>query len=110
MVLRVVRVTVFLAALAACWGLTLDDSGSTLAGGLVRTAPDLFYNYYVGPGACGGAAVQMYVAPLPVPARVGHTYVPYQPLLPHEFLYRHHRTYYRRNPNGRVTRTVVIWE
>ena len=70
---------------------------------------DLFYNYYVGPYPCGTVAA-MYVSPLPVPANVGHTYTTYQPLMPHEFLYRHHRRYHRYYNEGRgLTRTSVIW-
>ena len=41
---------------------------------------------------------------------VGHTYITYQPLMPHEFLYRHHRCYYRDNgPYAGVTKTWVCW-
>lgn len=71
--------------------------------------PDLFYNYYV-PPTCGGLGAQLYVAPLPVPPHVGHTYYTYQPLMPHEFLYKHHRTYHRYYDDGRgLTRTSVRW-
>jgi hypothetical protein len=71
--------------------------------------PDLFYNYYV-PGTCGGVPAAMYVAPQPVPAWVGHTYYTYQPFLPHELLYQHHRHYYRYYDQGRgLTRTSVSW-
>jgi hypothetical protein len=71
--------------------------------------PDLFYNFYV-PPTCGGVGAQMYLAPVPVPPLVGHTYFTYQPLMPHEFLYRHHRRYHRYYNEGRgLTRTSVIW-
>ena len=71
--------------------------------------PDLFYNFYV-PPTCGGVGAQLYVAPLPVPANVGHTYYTYQPLMPHEFLYQHHRTYHRYYNEGRgLSRTSVHW-
>ncbi len=60
------------------------------------TRPDLFYNYYVGPSPTyGGVPAQMYLSPRPVPPHVGHTWITYQPLMPHEFLYTHHRKYYR---------------
>jgi hypothetical protein len=75
-----------------------------------RTAPDLFYNHYVAPGACGGVGAQLYLSPLPTPPLVGHTYYTYQPLMPHEFLYHHHRKYYRQHPNGGWTRTLVWWQ
>lgn len=55
--------------------------------------PDVFYNYYPNTYA-GATSAQMYVAPLPVPANVGHTYYTYQPLMPHEYMYGHRRVYY----------------
>jgi len=51
----------------------------------------------------------LYPCPVPAPPSVGHTYITYQPLMPHEFLYRHRRTYTRMHPNGRTTRTRVTW-
>lgn len=72
--------------------------------------PDLFANYYV-PPTCGGVGAQAYVAPGPVPAHVGHTYVTYQPFMPHEMLYPHHQTFHRYYDEGRgVTRTHVTWK
>ena len=71
--------------------------------------PDLFYNFYV-PPSCGGVGAQMYLAPQPVPPHVGYTYYTYQPLMPHEMLYRHQRTYHRYYNEGRgMTRTSVRW-
>ncbi len=71
--------------------------------------PELFYNYYI-PGTCGGVPANLYVAPQPVPRSVGHTYYTYQPLMPHELLYQHHRDYYRYYDGGRgLTRTHVSW-
>ncbi len=67
---------------------------------------DLFYNEYVGPGPSGTVA-QIYPSPQPVPPSVGHTYTTYQPLMPHEFLYRHQRSYYTYNPGAGWTRTNV---
>ena len=55
---------------------------------------DLFYNYYVG-NNCGGMGAELYLSPRPVPPFVGHTYITYQPLMPHEFMYTHGRTYHR---------------
>jgi hypothetical protein len=51
----------------------------------------------------------MYLSPRPVPPLVGHTYITYQPLMPHEFLYRHHRNYYTYHPYGGHTHTRVCW-
>lgn len=71
--------------------------------------PDLFYNFYV-PNHCGGVPAAMYIAPRPVPPLVGHTYYTYQPLMPHELLYPHTRTYRKWYDDGRgVTRTKVHW-
>lgn len=71
--------------------------------------PDLFYNYWV-PPTCGGVGAELYLSPRPVPAWVGHTYVTYQPLMPHELMYDHHRTYHRYYNGGQgLTRTSVRW-
>lgn len=71
--------------------------------------PDLFYNFYAN-GPCGGYPAQMYVSPRPVPAHVGHTYITYQPMMPHEFMYNHHRTYHQYYDGGRgLTRTKAVW-
>jgi hypothetical protein len=71
--------------------------------------PDLFASYFVDPN-CGGVGVSMYPAPGPVPAHVGLTYYTYQPLMPHEMLYKHKRTYHRYYNEGRgLTRTSVRW-
>ncbi len=71
--------------------------------------PGLFYNYYVPPGASGGVAAQLYTCPRPTPRLVGHTYITYQPFMPHEFLHKHCRTYWRWHRGAGVTRTSVIW-
>jgi hypothetical protein len=68
---------------------------------------DLFYNYYAQPGPFNGAAAEMYVCPRPVPPFVGHTWVTYQPYMPHEFTYKHKRAYYTYNPGAGWRRTNV---
>jgi hypothetical protein len=68
---------------------------------------DLFYNYYAQPGPYNGAAAQMYICPKPVPAHVGHTFVTYQPFMPHEFMYHHKRAYYTHTPGAGWRRTNV---
>ena len=75
---------------------------------LRRSVPgDLFYNYYTPPEP---VAARLYVSPLPTPPLVGHTYVTYQPLMPHEFLWRHKRVYRHAHPgDGGPTRTKVRW-
>ena len=56
-------------------------------------APALFVNQY-SQGASNQATAQMYVAPVPVPTWVGHTYYTYQPFYPHELLYNHTDRYH----------------
>jgi hypothetical protein len=71
--------------------------------------PDLFYNYYAWP-SCSGIGAELYISPRPVPPHVGHTFITYQPLMPHEFLYEHHRTYHRYYNGGQgLNRTCVHW-
>lgn len=119
------RTTMLLAAALAsamAWQCLPSGDGAACAQGWegrrqisYQDPDDLFYNYYVGPQPSGTAA-QMYVSPLPVPARVGHTYVTYQPLMPHEFLYAHGtaccpgRSYYTHYPGAGWTRTNVRYK
>jgi hypothetical protein len=82
-----------------------------------QTAPPIFQNYYVPPPACGpggsisgaGLPAQLYVSPLPVPAHVGHTYVTNQVFMPHEYMYKHHRTYYRWHDRGGNYTKTRVW-
>lgn len=71
-------------------------------------------NYYVGPGPVpgygSGYGAALYMAPHPVPPHVGSTVFTYEPFMPHEMLYRHHKTYHNYYNGGRgMTRTSVIW-
>jgi hypothetical protein len=103
--------SVLLAAFAAmAFGTLSVASRPAAAEGFhrVRAAGDLFYNYYVGPTPpVGGIPAQLYPAPVPTPPFVGHTYITYPALMPHELLYRHHRHYYRHNPGGGWNHTKV---
>ncbi len=98
---------------AACFAALLITSGEkTSAADCGYSVPqlNLFYNYYVGPGYNGvGTPAQLYLSPRPTPPLVGHTYVTYQPFMPHEYLYKHHRLYVRVHPDGSGTRTKVSW-
>ena len=90
-------------------------SKTARSSGIQKPQPryDLFYNYYVPPVPCscyGAEGAELYVSPRPTPPLVGHTYITYQPLMPHELLYKHHRCYYRDNgPYAGVTRAHVFW-
>ncbi|HIF34376.1 MAG TPA: hypothetical protein EYG57_17475 [Planctomycetes bacterium] len=58
-------------------------------------------NGFAVPNHCGGVPTQLYVSPGPVPQFVGHTYITYQPLMPHQFLYPHVDKYHRYYDQGR---------
>ena len=85
-------------------------------------AANLFYNYYT--QGANQVNAQMYIAPRPVPAYVGHSYYTYQPLMPHEHMYTHARNYYKwyagpeafynqachgHQPGGALNKTTVVW-
>jgi hypothetical protein len=65
------------------------------------------YNLYA--NAQSDIVARAYPSPRPTPAYVGHTYITYEPLAPHEFLYRHQRLYVRPHSDGRSTVTRVFW-
>ncbi len=105
-----------LVALAALSQLGPAGESAAYAGDLLHGVDDsrivysnhMFNNYYAGPSCCaGGIPAQLYVSPLPTPPLVGHTYITYQPLLPHEMMYRHRRTYFRSNGPGGWSHTRV---
>ncbi len=85
---------------------------SVLAGSQAEAAhPDIFYNYYVGPSAYGGGIpAQMYVSPRPTPPHVGHTWITYPPLNPHEFMYKHCRKYHKYYHDGGYTESCVRYK
>lgn len=68
---------------------------------------DLFYNYYTR-GNTNQANAGMYLSPVPVPPNVGHTFLTYQPLYPHEMMHWHYHRYHNYYDNGRgLNRTKV---
>lgn len=95
--------TLFCAAVAA--------TASSARGEVIRhgTAGDLFYNYYSPPVGDESVGARLYTCPRPAPPLVGHTYITYQPLMPHEFLYKHHRVYKTQHNDSLRTRTSVFW-
>jgi hypothetical protein len=66
-------------------------------------------NYYAMPAGPDGLTAAMYPSPRPTPPLIGQTYITYEPLSPHEFLYPHHRHYKTYNGNHQATRTSVHW-
>jgi hypothetical protein len=73
------------------------------------TSGDMFYNYYVPSAGEQSVGAQLYLSPRPTPPLVGHTYITYQPLMPHEYLYKHHRVYWTKHNDAPPTRTSVRW-
>ena len=74
-----------------------------------ESSADLFYNFYQ-PGN-GGSPAGAFPAPYPTPAHVGHQYTTYQPFMPNEWLYKHHRTYHQHYNKGMgLNRTNVKWK
>jgi hypothetical protein len=87
-----------------------DGASRALAGGTQRGEPGrLFANEYVPPVGPNGVGAQMYLCPRPTPPLVGHTYITYQPLMPHQFLYRHQQDYQTRQADGSTTYTHIRW-
>ncbi len=110
MVLRRLPVAVLVGIALVAWSVLLEGAPSARAEGHRQaTGGGMFYNFYVPPGACGGVTAQLYPCPRPTPPLVGHTYITYPPLAPHEFLHPHTKAYYRRNPGSGWTRTTVLW-
>ena len=90
-------------ALSVAWAL---GAGQTQAADLVYFNGG--YGYYVQPGP-GVLGAQLYVCPRPTPPMVGHTYITYQPLAPHEFMYKHKRHYRVVHPDDSRTKVKVKW-
>lgn len=115
MIDKALRALLAAAALTLVAGLPMDGAAPARADGQIFPHPqyDLFYNYYVRPSPrAGGVGADLYVAPVESPPHVGHTYYTYQPLMPHEFMYPHCRTYRRYDHRfGVIPRntTRVIW-
>ncbi|HEY1602331.1 MAG TPA: hypothetical protein VGG64_22205 [Pirellulales bacterium] len=106
------RTRLLLAAAVITLAGAIDGTATSASDGLLAPRPryDLFYNYYAGPSVNGGQPAQLYVSPRPTPPFVGHTYITYQPLLPHEFMYKHCRVYARYNVTDcGATKTKVCW-
>lgn len=90
-------------ALSVAWTL---DAGQAQATDLVYFNGG--YGYYVQPGP-GVLGAQLYLCPRPTPPLVGHTYITYQPLAPHEFMYKHKRRYRVVHPDDSRTWVKVKW-
>lgn len=83
--------------------------GGVAAGARTYGNPDLFYNYYT-QGYANSVNAQMYLAPLPVPPNVGHTFYTYPPLMPEHYLYWHKDRYHNHYDGGRgLNRTRAVY-
>ncbi len=98
-------------ALAACAGAASAQAPVTYGMGPVPQAiPPLTYNYYYPPQGAAPYPPRMYLCPRPVPEFVGYTWISYEPMAPHEFLWRNHgRRYYRDHGDGGSTITTINW-
>jgi hypothetical protein len=107
---RIPRTCLFMCLVATAWQFISSDTDAKEGRWKRRISyqdkNDLFANYQVGPNPSGTAA-PMYISPQPVPAHVGHTYTTYQPLMPHEYLYKHTRSHYAYAPGCGWTRSKV---
>ena len=73
-----------------------------------ESQPDVFHDFYQ-PGN-GGVPARAFPAPFPAPPRAGRSYTTYQPFMPNEWLYMHHRTYHQHYNMGMgLNRTSVAW-
>lgn len=115
MVIRSLHRAVWMAAVLALGllpgnELRAEEKIATPAAAPAPAPGPLYYNnYYVAPGPGGQVGAQLYPSPRPTPPIVGGTYITYQALQPHEFLYQHSRTYIRPYPDGTATGTTVRW-
>lgn len=71
------------------------------------SSQNLFGNAYT-QGYANQANAAMYISPVPVPPDVGHTYLTYQPLYPHQMMNWHYNRFHNYYDNGRgLNRTKV---
>ena len=66
-------------------------------------------NYYAMPAGAEGLTAALYPCPRPTPPLIGQTYITYEALAPHEFLYVHHQCYQTCHGDCQVTKTSVKW-
>jgi len=93
-------------AAATCFALARDARAQSY-GTPGWTSPEP--NYYAMPTGPEGLTAALYPCPRPTPPLIGETYITYEPLAPHEFLYVHHHSYKTYNGEHQVTRTSVTW-
>ncbi len=71
-----------------------------------------WYGVYQQGNAAGGyygTPAPSYLSPRPTPAYVGHTYITYPPLAPHNYLHRHTRFYSGRGLRGGRSFSIIHW-
>jgi len=92
---------------AALWFVLAGTAGAQGYGAPGWVTPDP--NYYSAPTGPEGLTAALYPSPRPTPPLVGQTYITYEPLAPHEFLYLHHQCYTTSNGCNQVTRTTITY-
>jgi hypothetical protein len=92
---------------AATWCALAGDARAQSYGLPGWTSPEP--NYYAMPTGPDGLTAALYPSPRPTPPLIGETYITYEALAPHEFLYTHHDRYKTYNGPHQVTRTSVMW-
>ena len=104
---RVSQAAIAAVLAAAAWFAMAGDARAQSYGAPGWVSPEP--NYYAMPTGPEGLTAALYPSPRPTPPLVGQTYITYEPLAPHEFLYVHHRCYTTYNGCHQVTRTSVTW-
>ena len=114
MVAKRFRFLAAFAALMVAWGVCgLAKAGGPCPvsghGGVIGHGAGIHGGAILGLHTTGnlpGSAI--YPSPRPTPPWIGHTYIPYQPLAPHEFLHPHYRVYRRAHAQGGWTTARVL--
>jgi hypothetical protein len=74
---------------------------------MYNSANNVFNNYFT-QGSANQATAAAYISPVGVPGWVGHTYITYEPLYPHEFMHHHQHRYHSYYDGGAgLNRTSV---
>ena len=74
---------------------------------MYNSADNVFNNYFT-QGSANQATAAAYISPVGVPGWVGHTYITYEPLYPHEFMHHHSHRYHSYYDGGAgLNRTSV---
>ncbi len=104
---RGISQTTIAAVLAAAWFAMAAGAHAQGYGAPGWASPEP--NHYAMPTGPEGLTAALYPSPRPTPPLIGQTYITYEALAPHEFLYVHHQGYRTCSGDCQVTRTSVTW-